>query len=616
MILAALTPDPACRREHGLEALYPITTETCTIGRSSTNEIVLNVISVSRTHATLVRCPDGGWTVHNHSRPNPVRVNGNKGDEQPVHSGDRVQIGQLDFFFEAYRTVGETSFVERSMQSPFHFDPGEAVERSERYRQLLDFLVETIERSRTWSDAQEVLDHLEQQLGRLIECDLILVPRVDSGELVLDREERYCSSVMLHAQREDTCVLWNGEEELSPSRSAGGFGIHSVVCAPVSAGESAHAFIYAHRTSNEPFTGDDLEIARAAARVGGSVIETLSLRNRLSEQVEILEDRARGTVDFHIAGGGMRRLVEEARRVAQSSLRVLLRGATGTGKDVFARLIHAHSSRADGPFVAVNCAAIPDTLLQSELFGYARNSGIANADPAGKTGIIVRAHGGTLFLDEIGDLPLPLQAKLLRVLETGEVDPIGASDSVPVDFRLVCATHQPLESMMKEGAFRTDLYHRIRGHELTLPRLRERPEEITGLAEYFARHFFAERGIAIPEPIFTPDAQSLLTRYDWPGNVRELRNAIEGAAIQSDGASIAPRHLSLAHGSGGEEATVRGPIRSLDEMKVAHAHHVLEIAGGNKKLAAELLGIHRNTLAQLVRKRAEEDPTTRPWKSS
>lgn len=612
VIHAVLTPEPTCRDANGLDSVYAIDEDTSTLGRSRENTVVLNVSSVSRRHATLRRSEDGGWTLENHSAPNPVRVNGIRGEKHDLHSGDRIQIGQLDFAFEAYRSVGDTSLLERAMTSPFSIDSNDPSLRSDRDRRLLDLLVDVIERSEHWKDPQGVLEHIQASVRELIECDVILVARVEGGKLLLEREQRYCSTVMLHTLKQETCVLWHGSEELAPSRSAGGFGIHSVVCAPVGVpGKEIRALVYAHRTAPEPFEESDLEILRAAARVAGTVLDNLEMRNQLAAQVEKLEVRVRSGAELHVAGTAMKKLVEDARRIAPSALRILLRGETGTGKDVIARWIHAQSERSDGPFVPINCAAIPENLLESELFGYAKSSGIANANPAGRIGKIAKADGGTLFLDEIGDLPAALQAKLLRVLETGEVEPIGSNEPTPVDFRLLCATHQPLETMMEEGRFRRDLYHRVRGHELLLPALRDRAEEIPEFAVHFATSFLAERGVEpVPDPLFAPDALVALSHYLWPGNVRELRNVIEAAVIQSRGGTIAARHLNLADVARADDSSVRAPIRTLEEVKRAHAREVLEVAGGNKKLAAELLGIHRNTLAQLVRKGPDpESPT-------
>jgi two-component system nitrogen regulation response regulator NtrX len=229
------------------------------------------------------------------------------------------------------------------------------------------------------------------------------------------------------------------------------------------------------------------------------------------------------------AGPVMERLLAQVERVAASESRVAIQGETGTGKELIARAIHQKSARHAGPFVTLNCAAVPAELIESELFGHEKGS---FTGAAGRhIGKFEQAGGGTLFLDEIGDMPLAMQSKLLRVLEEGEVERVGGDKPVPVDARVVVATHRNLEEMVRQGTFRADLFHRVYVFPIVLPPLRERTEEIPVLAEYFAEQVAAQNVWRAKK--FSSESLEILTRYSWPGNVRELRNVVERVMLLS-----------------------------------------------------------------------------------
>jgi two-component system, NtrC family, nitrogen regulation response regulator NtrX len=251
---------------------------------------------------------------------------------------------------------------------------------------------------------------------------------------------------------------------------------------------------------------------------------------RLEQENRDLRQRV-GKHSIVHSGDAMRRVMAQVDRVAASEARVCILGETGTGKELIARALHDRSARRDGPFVTLNCAAVPAELIESELFGHEKGSFTGAASRhAGK---FEQAHRGTLFLDEIGDMPLVMQAKLLRVLEERQVERIGGDRSIPVDVRVIVATHRDLEEEVKKGAFRQDLFHRIYVYPLTLPPLRDRPGEIPTLVEHFAAQVAAQNGWK-PKP-FEPAAIAELERYSWPGNVRELRNVVERLLLLADG---------------------------------------------------------------------------------
>jgi two-component system NtrC family response regulator len=287
----------------------------------------------------------------------------------------------------------------------------------------------------------------------------------------------------------------------------------------------------------------------------------------------------------------VKRLIE---KVAPTNSTVLILGETGTGKELVARAVHQHSLRRDKPFVAVNCGALPESLIESELFGHRKGS-FTGADDH-RVGLFEVAHGGTVFLDEIGELPKAMQAKLLRVLESGEIRRVGDNNSFEVDVRVVCATHRNLPEMVEAGDFREDLMYRINTFEIHLPSLRERSGDIEALAEHLFRRF--RPGLKPQEQLFTPEAIELLSRHTWPGNVRELANVIEHATILCDEPPITPDHLPQRFDSrkaAAAKVRISGPI-SLRDLEMQAIYDALERHNGNKPEAAEELGISLKTL--------------------
>ncbi|MGQ0813997.1 MAG: sigma 54-interacting transcriptional regulator [Gemmatimonadota bacterium] len=282
-------------------------------------------------------------------------------------------------------------------------------------------------------------------------------------------------------------------------------------------------------------------------------------------------------------------------RVSKSSATVLIRGESGTGKEMIARTIHERSARAGGPFVAVNCAAIPENLLESELFGHEK--GAFTGAIARRIGRFERASGGTLFLDEIGDMSLSLQAKILRVLQEREVERVGGSAPVTVDVRLIAATHRDLESDVVAGRFREDLYYRLAVVTMQLPALRERGDDLRVLAEHYLERYAREYNR--PLHAISREALNVLRAYSWPGNVRQLRNVIESAVLLADGDTLLPCHLPpelVAPQPVPEYSESVLPLITLTELERRHIQKVLAVSGGQMNVAAEILGIHRNTL--------------------
>jgi two-component system NtrC family response regulator len=284
-------------------------------------------------------------------------------------------------------------------------------------------------------------------------------------------------------------------------------------------------------------------------------------------------------------------------RVASTNVSVMLLGASGTGKELLARAVHERSDRSEGPFVAINCAAIPENLLEAELFGYER--GAFTGAVKSNVGKIELAQGGTLFLDEVGDIPLPLQVKLLRFLQERVIERIGGRQPIAVDTRIVCATHQDLQAMIGDGRFREDLYYRLAEVVVKIPTLAERPGDAVLLARHFANRFAREmnpkvRGLA-------PDALAAIDGYAWPGNVRELENRIKRAVIMADGKMVGAADLDLPGvlNGGGELPINLRAVREVADRKAIR--QALSRTDNNISGAAKLLGISRPTLYDLLK---------------
>jgi DNA-binding NtrC family response regulator len=292
-------------------------------------------------------------------------------------------------------------------------------------------------------------------------------------------------------------------------------------------------------------------------------------------------------------------IFEWIRTAAKSDISVLILGPTGSGKEVVARMIHELSRRGPENFQAVNCAALPDSLFESEIFGYEKGAFTGAHDR--KPGRLELANGGTLFLDEVGDMSLMAQAKLLRVLEERRFERLGGNKSIHVDFRLISATNRPLDMFVRESRFREDLYYRINAFAIRLPSLRERAVDIPVLANRFLGRYCASNGLPLDAKTFTPEAQELLTSYHWPGNIRELESTVSRAALSAPGRAIRAADIEFLHGHAmprPEENSTRLP--SLRDAERAHVIRVLEATEWNKLEAAKILDISRGTLYRKI----------------
>jgi transcriptional regulator with GAF, ATPase, and Fis domain len=404
------------------------------------------------------------------------------------------------------------------------------------------------------------------------------------------------------------------DSQLGSRDSKGDILATSVICAPIRSEGKVLGVIHLYSTDSARVTDpDDLEFTLAVADTVAVALENLAKQQELAENLNQIRDenlqlRERLGVQSEIIGSSelMKHVEQEIARAAPSRATVLIRGESGVGKELVARAVHYSSPRRKGPFVCLNCAALSETLLESELFGHER--GAFTGATERKIGKFEASDKGTLMLDEIGEMNPKTQAKFLRVLEGHPFERVGGSEAIKVDVRAIAATNRDLEKDVAEGTFRRDLYFRLHVLEIVVPALRKRPEDIPVLAEYFLRRFVAETGNKIKG--FTPRAMEELLRYRWPGNVREMKNVIERAVVLTRGDYIDAGDLLLSQlKTAGDTETGLSDGRaapaeptSLADMERSHIFATLSMTGWNKSRAATILGIERSTLDRKIRR--------------
>ena len=389
----------------------------------------------------------------------------------------------------------------------------------------------------------------------------------------------------------------------------------SVICAPIRQAGEIFGLVHLYTTDPDRTTDpEDLEFTLAVADTLGVALENLNKRQELAEnlnlaQTENVSLREKLGVSSEIIGSSevMHRVAEQIARAAPSRATVLIRGESGVGKELVARAVHYSSPRAKGPFVCLNCAALSETLLESELFGHEKGAFTGATDR--KMGKFEQSDKGTLMLDEIGEMSQSVQAKFLRVLEGHAFERVGGTQAIKADVRVIAATNRDLEKDVAEGKFRRDLYFRLHVLEIIVPGLRKRPEDIPELAEFFLRRFSDETGRNLKG--YTPRAMEQLLRYRWPGNVRELKNVIERAVVLAAGEYVDHEDLVLSRlktagetEGGGEPSALKNEYEpmSLADIERDHILRTLNSTGWNKSRAAGILGIERSTLDRKIRR--------------
>jgi transcriptional regulator with GAF, ATPase, and Fis domain len=398
-----------------------------------------------------------------------------------------------------------------------------------------------------------------------------------------------------------------------------GFATRNVVCAPIrslAGGKPTGAIEVLNKSGGDAFNEDDVSMVKEVADYLALALENILVNEeiiRISEQldreVSTLRSAYLGDVPFIAESVAMRSVLNLVQMVSGTPVNVLIEGENGSGKEVIARMIHNGGPRRDGPFVAVNCAAIPETLMESEFFGYEK--GAFTGAAGSRAGRFEEAGGGTLFLDEIGDLPMSMQPKFLRAVQEGEGQRLGSNRTHSYDLRLISATNQGLKSMVAAGDFREDLYYRLFAVEIRVPPLRERVEDIAPLALAFLDDVCRRFNKTLPG--FSNELLSLFERYPWPGNVRQLRREVERlVALTPEGQHLTPDRCSpeiveqatTAVSPGAKDLSMPARVRELERAMIREA---LERSGGNRAKAAEMLGITRQGLHKKLKRYAKEN---------
>jgi transcriptional regulator with GAF, ATPase, and Fis domain len=595
---------------------------TVCIGSASSSAIRLQDAAVSPQHCRIA-VENGRFILTDLESTAGTFVNGMPVTQCELDSGDQIAVGDSVFLFQ--------TDVSRAISNPLQLDdqlaekpPLQEIHRegllylnpeslaalpqSERLSRNLSALLRISAAIGTIRDVQSVqwallgmiFDVIPAERGAVIlvkDSSLEILSHVAWDRAAGPDQPVHVSQALLRKVIEERVFLL---EAGSAANAGQQISAASVLCVPLVAAHSPIGIIYLESTNpSTPFTEDDLQLASAIAGLAAIAIE--NARQFESLGIENQQLRAQASLEHDMVGRSsrMREVYQFIERVAPSDATVLICGESGTGKELAARAIHNNSNRKSHPFVALNCAAISETLLESELFGHEK--GAFTSAIAQKKGMIEVAEGGSLFLDEIGELSPILQAKLLRVLQEREFTRVGGTRSIKINVRFLAATNKDLQRAVKEEKFRADLFHRLNVISLVLPPLREHTEDIPVLAEYFAARY-AKRCNRVLRGI-SPAARASLQGYTWPGNVRELENAMERAVVIGSSDMILPEDLpeplleTSSPGTGETPTKYHDAIRNLKKQLIMGA---LDQADGSFTQAAKILGVHANYLHRLI----------------
>ncbi len=600
------------------------------IGRESSNHLWIADPALSRRHCLLIRAGDE-FTLRDLSSRNGTRVNGMPVEEQRLRHGDQISIGDsvLVFLLEEDMPLQKNS-VELTETAELQGSPLLLRQEDALYLQPDKVVAGLPATDRLTRDLNSLLkiatgiggihdpESLEWQLLGFI-FDVVPAER---GAVLLfdDNEELGCAvawdrargpdhpvrvsrTVVRRVLRERVGLVVSnvpGDEALREVRTLAELQVRSLLCVPLVASGTVLGAIYLDsRSPTAQFDENHLQVMAAVAGIAALALDNLLHWEQLRQENEDLRAEINLEHDMVGASPSMREVFDFIRRVAPTDSTVLLQGESGTGKELVARAIHRNSPRADRPFVAINCAAITETLLESELFGHEK--GAFTGAVSQKKGKVEVADGGTLFLDEISELAPGLQAKLLRVLQEREFERVGGTRPIPLDIRVIAATNRSLAEAVEAGAFRKDLFYRLNVVTFTMPALRERREDIPQLAEHFIAK--AARKCKTRSKSLSAEARACLMSYDWPGNVRELENALERALVLGSADAILPDDLpeTILEASSPAPASSAKFVTAIKDLKKQLILQALQQANGSYIEAAKALGIHPNSLLRLIR---------------
>ncbi|AXA34821.1 MAG: FHA domain-containing protein [Candidatus Hydrogenedentota bacterium] len=603
----------------------------CTrIGRGEENEIQIPDPGVSRLHAEIVRSRLA-YIIYDRGSRNGLIVNGQRVTQKVLLKNDEILVGNTLLAFNPDLVLENARFSNTSVvlyptqevTRELSMSPEVRETLSGRERDLVEFVTQIADifaspPERTGEMALRLLTHLMRlfhaDFGSIFVRDaytkklrpVVALPEgkltpVNRTALASSFEEKRPTLISeRNSQLSETLEkLWNRHSsENSDAFVPTGEACLTTMCAPVMHNNAVLAILVLEREQLDAYSLRDLALFHALAKMSAGVFHAAQLVDWLDQ----IPPDSSGHRIVPSRNPTVQKIFDEARRVAATDATVLITGESGTGKEILARAIHDASRRRSGPFIALNCAAIPSNLFESELFGYERGAFTGAARTT--IGKIEAAHGGTLFLDEVGSLDLSLQPKLLRFLQEKAFYRVGGTRAIEADVRVIAATNTDLESAVREGRFREDLWYRLNVIRFVLPPLRHRAEDIAPLAEHFALECarrFGKKILGIDD-----QAIAILQRYTWPGNIRELANIIERAVILADHPILTAsdfEHLAkkdhlpnLERAPSLAQQVSQARLRPLHEIEREYIHHVLNACGWNQAKAAEILGIHRNTL--------------------
>src|SRR5215204_6584254 len=597
-------------------AIFALNEESLIIGRETTANLCIADASVSRRHSKIEK-KENGFVLTDLESLNGTFVNDLPIKSRLLEHGDRVRIGDSQFLFLTHE--GDAT----SKSSDVRLDEAHVVSGTTvqiRLDEAIYQMTRDLSALMKISTTINSIRGLDNLLERLLELLFEVVP-AKRGAILLTDESSFETSLVFgldRAQGKDGAVnvsrtivrqvLRDGVALLAndaPSEttivtdSLIAPSTHSVLCVPLILFDRKLGVLYLDSTlPRDQFNRDHLQLVTAIAGIAAVAIENARQFEWLETENERLQTDV--NIEHNMVGesAAMQRVYHFISKVAPTDATVLIGGESGTGKELAARAIHRNSKRAQKPFMAVNCAALNESLLESELFGHEKGSFTGAFTQ--KKGRLEVADGGTVFLDEIGELTPPLQVKLLRVLQEREFERVGGTTTIKVDLRLIAATNKNLEEAMEAGTFRQDLYYRLNVVSLEMPALCERREDIMLLANYFADKY----GLRCNRKLkgFSPEARTCLTSYDWPGNVRELENAIERSVVLGTTDLILPEDLPEAVVE--SELSPASALRYHEAVMQAKKQIILdaiEQGNGNCTVAASLLGVHPNYLHRLIR---------------
>ena len=609
---------------------FPLPGGEVSIGRDPANHLCISDKSLSRRHCLITGMGEQ-FAVRDLGSRNGTLLNGVPVEAQPLRHGDQISVGEsvIVFLIEADETQLERSTVVFADTAELGGSPLMLRQEDAVYLQQ-ETEVRGVDTARQARDLDALLkistgighirdrESLQWQLLGLI---FDVVPADRGAVLLTDDADEFDSAVAwdrvlgpAHPVRVSRTVVRRvlqdrvglvvsdvaSDKSLRSVQTLKDLQVRSLLCVPLQSRDSVLGAIYLDsRSSAEHFDESHLQVMTAVAGIATLALDNVKHWEQLLQ--ENSELRAEMNLEHNMVGSSprIREVFEFIRRVAPTDSTVLIEGESGTGKELVARAIHRNSPRAEHPFMAINCAAITESLLESELFGHERGAFTgAHAQVKGKMEV---ADGGTLFLDEVTELAVGLQAKLLRVLQEREFERVGGTRAIKLNVRLVAATNRKLEKAVEDGAFRKDLYYRLNVVALTMPALRDRRDDILQLAEHFIAKTCRQSGSR--SKAISADARACLQTYEWPGNVRELENAIERALVLGTSDVILPDDLpdtivESALPAPSVHAKYHGALKETKKQLILQA---LQQANGNYIEAAKILEMHPNSLLRLIR---------------